>query len=68
MTTRRCLLGCHDARGTVPPMLTLAQEMVARGHEVLFMSQPPVAERASLAGSSFLAFDGINNCEPGKSI
>src|SRR4051812_28680984 len=65
---RHFLLAGHDAGGTVPPMLALAQEMVARGHAVTFLSQPSVSTRATRAGCRFVAIDGLESYEPRKPI
>lgn len=56
MTTRRFLLTGHDAGGTVPPMLAVAEELVRRGHEVSVLNQPSVKRRAEAAGCRFTAF------------
>jgi UDP:flavonoid glycosyltransferase YjiC (YdhE family) len=55
--TRRFLLCGHNAGGTVPPMLALAQGLVARGSEVTWLSQPSVRARAVAAGCRFVPFD-----------
>ncbi len=58
---RRVLLCGHDAGGTVPPMLALADELVARGHEVVWVSQPSVERRARAAGCRFVPFAGLGD-------
>jgi len=40
MTRRTILLTCHDAGGTVPPMLAIAEALRAVGHRVVMLSQP----------------------------
>ncbi|MGH9049031.1 MAG: glycosyltransferase [Acidimicrobiia bacterium] len=59
MKPRRFLLTCHDAGGTVPPMLAIAEVLVRSGHEVSFLSQPSVKRRAERAGCRFFAFSAI---------
>ncbi len=68
MVSRRFLLSCHDAGGTVPPMLALAQELVARGHDVTWLSQPSVEQRALAAGCEFTAFDRLANYDARTTI
>jgi UDP:flavonoid glycosyltransferase YjiC (YdhE family) len=53
------VLTCHDAGGTVPPMLAIAEALVHRGHDVVLLSQPSVRERAEAAGCTFAAFSVI---------
>jgi UDP:flavonoid glycosyltransferase YjiC (YdhE family) len=65
---RRVLLCCHDAGGTVPPMLAIATELVARGHDVVWISQPSVERRASAAGCRFMRFDGLGDYDATRSI
>ena len=36
------LLTCHDAGGTIPPVLAVAEALIARGNEVVILSQPSV--------------------------
>jgi UDP:flavonoid glycosyltransferase YjiC (YdhE family) len=55
----RALLVCHDAGGTVPPIIALAEALVGRGHEVVVLSQPSVRGRAEGAGCTFLEFSGL---------
>jgi MGT family glycosyltransferase len=68
MTSRHVLLVGHDAGGTVPPMLALAQELVGRGHAVTWLSQPSVRERATVAGCRFTPFDGIGDYDARRPI
>ena len=65
---RRFLLVGHNAGGTVPPMLALAQEMVRRGHDVTWLSQPSVRERAVAAGCRFEPLVGSRRLRPGIAI
>ncbi len=59
----RALIVCHDAGGTVPPVLALAQALGDRGHEVVVLSQPSVRARAEAAGCRFLAFSTLPDYE-----
>ncbi len=52
----RFLLACSDAGGTVPPLLGLAGRLTARGHEVLVLGDPTIADSARAAGCSFTAW------------
>jgi MGT family glycosyltransferase len=52
----RFLFSCHDAGGTVPPVLAVAEAIIDRGHEVAILSQPSVASRAAAIGCQFVAF------------
>ena len=58
---RRDLLVLHDAGGTVPPMLAIAQALVERDHEVTVLGQPCVQARATAAGCRFVAFDSVGD-------
>jgi UDP:flavonoid glycosyltransferase YjiC (YdhE family) len=57
------LLTCHDAGGTIPPALALAEALIARGNEVVILSQPSVRRRAEAAGCTFVAFSQIGDYE-----
>jgi UDP:flavonoid glycosyltransferase YjiC (YdhE family) len=59
MTRRRVLFTSHDAGGTVPPMLALAETYAARGDAVVVLSQLSVRARAEAAGCSFVAFSDL---------
>ncbi len=59
MTTRTVLLTCHDAGGTVPPMLAIAEALHDAGHRVVILSQPSVRARAEAVGCTFAAFSDI---------
>ena len=52
----RFVLALHDAGGTVPPMLAIAEALTGRGHAVTVLSQPCVEHRARRAGCDFVAF------------
>ena len=58
MTAERFVLARHDAGGTVPPMLAVAQALTARGHDVTVLGQRCVEQRArAVAGSVRRALD-----------
>jgi UDP:flavonoid glycosyltransferase YjiC (YdhE family) len=65
---RRFLLVGHNAGGTVPPMLALAQAMVRRGHDVTWLSQPSVSDRAFAAGCHFEPLDGLGDYDANEAI
>ena len=68
MKARRFLLACHDAGGTVPPMLAIAEVLVRSGHDVSFLSQPSVRRRAEGAGCRFFPFSAVPDYEPRKRL
>ena len=49
----RFLLATWDGGGTIPPELGLAAELVARGHEVVVLSDDTVEQEATEAGATF---------------
>lgn len=49
-------------------MLALAQGMVARGHEVTWLSQPSVEQRAVAAGCRFTHFDRLGDYAAGATL
>ena len=49
----RFLLATWDGGGTIPPELGLAAELVARGHEVVVLSDDTVEQEAVDAGATF---------------
>ena len=49
----RFLLATWDGGGTIPPELGLAAELVARGHEVVVLSDDTVEQEAVAAGATF---------------
>src|SRR5262245_42229991 len=49
----RFLLATWDGGGTIPPELGLAAELVARGHEVVVLSDDTVEQEAAAAGAGF---------------
>jgi UDP:flavonoid glycosyltransferase YjiC (YdhE family) len=56
LTVGRFLLALHDAGGTVPPMMAIAEALADRGHQVTVLGQPSVEAPAVRAGAAFLAF------------
>jgi UDP:flavonoid glycosyltransferase YjiC (YdhE family) len=62
------LLTCHDAGGTIPPALALAEALIARGNKVVILSQPSVRRRAEAAGCTFVAFTQIGDYEARRPI
>src|SRR5207342_2021609 len=49
----RFLLATWDGGGTIPPELGLAAELIARGHEVVVLSDDTVEQEAAEAGATF---------------
>jgi len=68
VTRRRVLFTSHDAGGTVPPMLALAEVFAARGDPVVVLSQPSVRARAEAAGCTFVAFSELPDYVPRRAI
>ncbi len=64
VASRRVLVVGHDAGGTVPPVLALAQALLDRGHEVVVLNQPSVRARAEAAGCRFVALSTVPDYEP----
>jgi UDP:flavonoid glycosyltransferase YjiC (YdhE family) len=54
MAERHVLMVLHDAGGTVPPVLAVAQQLVAGGDAVTILSQASVRDRADAAGCRFV--------------
>jgi UDP:flavonoid glycosyltransferase YjiC (YdhE family) len=52
----RFVLALHDAGGTVPPMIAVAEVLAARGHAVTLLGQRGIEDRARRAGCDFVAF------------
>ena len=65
---RRALFVCHDAGGTIPPVLAVAEAMVAEGHEVTVLSQPSVRARAERVGARFAAFSSLPDYERTRTL
>jgi UDP:flavonoid glycosyltransferase YjiC (YdhE family) len=53
------LFVCHDAGGTIPPVLAVAEAMLDAGHDVAVLSQPSVRARAERLGATFSAFRSL---------
>jgi MGT family glycosyltransferase len=53
----RFLLAVIDAGGTVPPALSLAAELVQRGHQVRVLADPTIEKSARSAGCAFSPWD-----------
>src|SRR6478609_8859279 len=68
MRAKRFLLVCHDAGGTVPPLLAIAEALIRSGHDVWVLSQPSVRQRAERCGCTFVGFSGIAAYERRKSL
>lgn len=60
-TARRFLLTLHDAGGTVPPMIAIAQALRLAGHDVVVLAQPSVRGRAVAAGATFVPFTALGD-------
>jgi UDP:flavonoid glycosyltransferase YjiC (YdhE family) len=56
---RHVLFVCHDAGGTIPPVLAVAEAIVELGDRVTILSQPSVQARAEAVGAAFEAFAGV---------
>ena len=56
---RRVLFVGHDAGGTIPPVLAVAEAMRGEGHDVTILSQPSVRARAERIGARFAAFTAL---------
>jgi UDP:flavonoid glycosyltransferase YjiC (YdhE family) len=61
MSSPHVLFVCHDAGGTVPPVLAVAQALVQLGTRVSILSQPSVRLRAEAAGCGFFAFSSLDD-------
>jgi UDP:flavonoid glycosyltransferase YjiC (YdhE family) len=59
MAQRTVLLVSHDAGGTVPPMLALAEEFRSRGWRVVWLGQPSIEMRAAAVGGTYVPLDGV---------
>jgi UDP:flavonoid glycosyltransferase YjiC (YdhE family) len=64
----RVLFVCHDAGGTVPPVLALAQALGDRGHGAVVLSQPSVRTRAEAVGCAFVPFSTVPDYERGVAL
>jgi UDP:flavonoid glycosyltransferase YjiC (YdhE family) len=57
--TARVLFVTHDAGGTIPPVLAVAEALIDEGHDVTILSQPSVRVRAAAVGARFVAFRSL---------
>lgn len=53
MDSRTYLLALWDGGGVVPPLMQVARRLVARGHRVVVLGDPTIADEASAAGATF---------------
>src|SRR5687767_11098369 len=53
MSGKRFLLATWEGGGNIPPELGLARRLIARGHQVHVIADPPVEAAALAAGCSF---------------
>jgi UDP:flavonoid glycosyltransferase YjiC (YdhE family) len=68
MTRHRALFVSHDAGGTIPPVLALAEAFIARGDDVVVLSQPSVRARAEAAGCTFVSASDLPDYERRRAI
>lgn len=61
MSGPHVLFVCHDAGGTIPPVLAVARALVALGARVSILSQPSVRERAEQGACQFFAFSRLDD-------
>lgn len=55
------LFVCHDAGGTVPPVLALAAAAVRDGHAATVLGQPSVEDRTKASGARFVPFPDLGD-------
>ena len=58
----------HDAGGTIPPVLAVAQTLVDAGHRATVLSQPSAVARAEAIGCTAKTFAGIGDYAPDQRI
>src|SRR5687768_14630478 len=58
---RSIVLACHDAGGTVPPVIAISAALVEAGHAVTILSQPSVRARAERVGTHFVELSEIGD-------
>lgn len=68
MSGSHVLFVCHDAGGTIPPVLAVAGELVELGTRVSILSQPSVRRRSESSGCDFFAFSGLGDYDRTQSI
>ena len=49
----RFLMTMWEGGGTVPPVLGVARQLIARGHDVHVLADPTIADEARAAGGTF---------------
>lgn len=57
----RVLFVCHDAGGTVPPVIALAEALVRDEHDVVVLAQPSVRARTESIGATFQPFSELGD-------
>src|SRR5688572_89907 len=68
MSGSRVLFVCHDAGGTIPPVLAVARGLVEVGTRVSILSQPSVRLRAEREGYDFSSFSELDDYDRGNPI
>lgn len=68
MSGSHVLFVCHDAGGTIPPVLAVARGLVELGTRVSILSQPSVRRRAEGAGYNFFAFSQLDDYDRSQPI
>ena len=68
MTGAHVLFVCHDAGGTIPPVLAAAHGLAELGTRVSILSQPSVRRRAESAGHAFFAFSHLDDYDRDQPI
>src|SRR5688500_5936138 len=68
MSGSHVLFVCHDAGGTIPPVLAVAGALIELGTRVSILSQPSVRRRAHSSGCGFFAFSELGNYDRAASI
>lgn len=68
MSRSHVLFVCHDAGGTIPPVLSVARGLAELGTRVSILSQPSVRLRAEGAGHGFFAFSQLDDYDRGQPI
>jgi UDP:flavonoid glycosyltransferase YjiC (YdhE family) len=66
--SRRVLFVCHDAGGTIPPVLAVSEALLDEGHDVTILSQPSVRARAERLGAGFTAFASLPDYDRRRSL
>jgi UDP:flavonoid glycosyltransferase YjiC (YdhE family) len=65
---RHALFVCHDAGGTVPPVLAVAEALLDDGHDVTILSQRSVRTRAERLGAHFTPFASLPDYDRRRSL